>query len=74
MITKNIKVHSIKDICDMIQMAQAVKGDVTIYKGHYVVDGKSAMGVFSIDISDGAKIEYPNDELEFDDYLKQFEG
>lgn len=73
MITKHIKMTGVKDVCDMVILAQRTLGDVIIKKGHYVVDGKSLMGVFSLDMSDGVIIEYPKTADDLDDFLLKFE-
>ena len=36
------------------------------------LDGKSIMGVFSIDISKGITVKYPETATDFEEYLSQF--
>lgn len=67
--TKFIKIDSIKDITDLVKAASAVDGDVEIRKGRWVIDGSSLMGVMSIDLSGGATIAYPEDAIEFENFL-----
>lgn len=72
--TKLIKIIGINDLSDFITKANEVEGDILVQKGKFVVDGKSLLGIMSIDISSGAKIEYPEDAIEFDKYLERFEA
>ena len=39
------------------------------FKGKYSIDAKSIMGIFSIDLSQGAVIEYPDDAVELDEFI-----
>jgi phosphotransferase system HPr-like phosphotransfer protein len=69
-----IKLNSITDVTDLVKMASKVEGDVTCNKGRYCVDVKSIMGMFSIDLSTGATIEYPDSAIEFEKYLNNFKA
>lgn len=71
--TSFIKISTISDVTNLCQEATKVDGDVTVRKGKYVVDGKSLMGIFSIDMSDGVQVEYPEDAAEFAEYIKKFQ-
>lgn len=68
-----IKMNNMTDIRAFLEKALIVEGDVTIKKGKYVIDGKSIMGVFTIDLSTGVTVEYPDNAVEFERFLKQFE-
>lgn len=70
---KYIKITSINDLSNFVIEASKVDGDVLIYRGKYCIDGKSMLGLMSIDISDKCKIEYPEDAIEFEKFIKQFE-
>lgn len=67
-----VEIHSIHDMTQFVQLAAMVDGDVTCRKGKYTVDGKSVMGVMSIDISTGVVVEYPETATEFDEFVSQF--
>ena len=71
--TKYIKIHGITDVTKLAQEAYKVDGDICLKKGKYVVDGKSLMGIMSIDVSTGVTIEYPEDAIEFEDFISHFE-
>lgn len=68
-----IKMNNMTDIRAFLEKALMVEGDVTIKKGKYVIDAKSIMGVFTIDLSTGVTVEYPANAVEFERFLKQFE-
>ena len=68
-----IKIYNVKEIMEFVVHAGKVDGDVTVYRGKYVIDGKSLMGIFSIDLSDGVQVEYPEDAAEFAEYIKKFQ-
>lgn len=67
-----IKITGIHDAIDFVETAACVNGDINIYKGRYVVDGKSLLGIFSIDISTGCTVEYPETAIDFENYIQQF--
>ena len=70
--TAVIKMSAFTDYTLLVTEASKVDGDITISKGRYAVDAKSLPGVFSLDLSDGAKIEYPEDAFEFDQFLFKY--
>lgn len=69
-----IKINGITDVTMLVKNAIATQGDVNIVKGKYCVDAKSIMGVFSLDLSTGATIEYPDEAKEFDEYISKFKA
>ena len=71
--TKLIKINGIADVTAFVKMASQVDGDVTLYRGKYVVDGTSLLGVFSVDPSEGVTVEYPEDAEIFEEFIKKFE-
>jgi len=67
-----IKLRGINDVVKFTQEASMVDGDVIISRGSYKVDGKSLMGMLSIDVSQGISVEYPEDAEKFDNFLKTY--
>lgn len=67
-----ISIHGIHDVMIFVQEALKVNGDVVCTRGRYTVDGKSTMGMFSIDLSEGVMVEYPEDAVEFENFIIQF--
>ena len=74
MITKKmyVAINDINKITEFVQKASQVDGDVICTKGRYTIDGKSIMGVFSINTSEGIMVEYPETAIDFEEYLSQF--
>ena len=70
---KVINIKGLTDVYNFIAEATKVAGDVLIKRGKFVVDAKSVMGVFSIDMSNNVTVIYPTDAEDFDKFLKQFE-
>ena len=68
----HVAINTINKVTEFVQRASQVDGDVVCTKGRYTVDGKSIMGVFSIDISEGITVEYPETAIDFEEYLSQF--
>jgi len=67
-----IRIDSLSDVYAFIKEASKVYGDVIIKRGKFVIDAKSIMGVFSIDMSNEVTISYPEDAVEFDKFLDKF--
>lgn len=70
--TAVIRMSAFTDYTLLVTEASKVDGDVTVSKGRYAVDAKSLPGVFSLDLSNGATIEYPDDAFEFDQFLFKY--
>ena len=71
--TKYIKIINLKDLSKFVLEASKVEGDILVYRGKFCVDGKSLMGMMSLNISEGCRIEYPENEKNFEEYIKRFE-
>lgn len=72
--SKFIKINSVTDVMNFVKEASKIEGDVTVLKGRYIIDGKSIMGVMSIDMSTGMTVEYPADAVDFENFISQFES
>ena len=72
--SKFIKMNSVTDVMNFVKEASKIEGDVTVLKGRYIIDGKSIMGVMSIDMSAGMTVEYPADAIDFENFISQFES
>ena len=46
----NVLLSTIVDVRDFVNAVVAFRGDVDLASGRYVVDGKSNMGIFSLDL------------------------
>ena len=67
-----ISIKGLHDVYTFISKAQAVDGDITVTRGRYAVDGKSVLGIFSLDMSQDITVIYPETALEFEEFISQF--
>lgn len=72
--SKFIKMNNVTDVMNFVKEASKIEGDITVLKGRYIIDGKSIMGVMSIDMSTGMIVEYPADAVDFENFISQFES
>lgn len=72
--TKVISLYAVKDVYNFVRNAERVEGDVIISRGIYSINGKSILGVMSLDVTEPFKVEYPDDATSFNDYLLTFEA
>lgn len=49
--------------------ASKLEEDICVKRGRWSVDGKSLMGLFSIDFSNGATVYYPETAKDFEEIL-----
>jgi phosphotransferase system HPr-like phosphotransfer protein len=69
----NIVLKSINDVKDFVNIVNRYDFDVDLSSGRYVVDAKSIMGIFSLDLSKPIKVELHGDNCgKFCDELKNF--
>lgn len=71
--SKFIAFNQITDLNQFINNASKVDGEVLLQKDYYIVNGKSILGVMSIDVSKGVNVVYPADAYEFEQFIEQFE-
>ena len=72
--TMYIKIHGISDVSTFVAHAIQIKEDITVKASRYIINGKSLMGMFSIDLSTGVVVEYPETAFEFEEFLKNFKA
>lgn len=69
----NIVLKSINDVKDFVNSVNKYNFDVDLSSGRYVVDAKSIMGIFSLDLSKPIKVEVHSDDCQaFCDEIKNF--
>lgn len=69
--TLNITLNSIEDVKAFVNIVSKYNYDIDLTSGRYVVDAKSIMGIFSLDLSNPIKVEIFSDECE--ELLKELE-
>jgi phosphotransferase system HPr-like phosphotransfer protein len=71
--TFNIALKTINDVKDFVNIVNKYDFDVDLSTGRYVVDAKSIMGIFSLDLSKPIKVEvHTEDCSEFMEAVKKF--
>ncbi len=58
--TFNIKLKEINDVYKLVNILVGFEGDVDLESGKYKVDGKSILGIFSLDLRQPIKVTYEN--------------
>jgi len=73
MTTFNIQLNSINDVKVFVNTVNKYSYDIDLTSGRYVVDAKSIMGIFSLDLSKPIKVEIFADNCqELLDEMKPF--
>jgi len=62
--TFNLMLNSINDVKDFVNIVSKYDFDVDLTSGRYVVDAKSIMGIFSLNLSKPIKVEVHSDNCE----------
>ncbi len=57
-----IKINEINDVYTLVNSLVAYDGDVDLESGRYKVDGKSLLGIFSLDLRHPIKLTYHNED------------
>ena len=70
--TFNIVLKSINDVKDFVNIVNKYDFDVDMTSGRYVVDAKSIMGIFSLDLSKPIKVEVHSDNC--DNFYEEIRG
>ena len=72
--TFDILLKSINDVKDFVNISNKYEFDVDLTSGRYVVDAKSIMGIFSLDLSKSIKVQvHEDDSGAFYNEVKRFE-
>ena len=61
----NVQLTSINDVKEFVNAACRQMCDIDIISGRYVIDAKSIMGIFSIDLSKPVTVSVNGTEEEF---------
>ena len=69
----NVMLKSINDVKDFVNVSNRYDCEIDLSSGRYVVDAKSIMGIFSLDLSKPIKVEIQCEDSEkFFDEVKKF--
>lgn len=64
-----IKLSSMQDAKDFVRLAGKCDFDIDLYYGHMMIDGKSLIGVLSMDLSKVLLLKYDGSDAEFEAYV-----
>lgn len=67
--SRKIKLVTIADVRDFVSINTMSEVDITLTSGRYVVDGKSILGIFSLDLMNPITISVDTDGAEADAYF-----
>ncbi len=71
--TYTIMIKSILDAKNFVNIVNTCDFDIDLESGRYLVDAKSIMGIFSLDLSKPIKMHVYSDNLaEFEESIKSF--
>lgn len=70
---KVVSINSVNELKRFVNESTKVDGDVICYRDPYRVNGKSILGLMSIDIADGFVVEFPCNAVDFVEYLASIE-
>ena len=59
-----IRLSTIAEVRDFVNIVTAFDGDVDLVSGKYTVDGKSIMGIFSLDLLDPITVNVEDKEAD----------
>ena len=69
----NVLIDKISDISEFIMLASKCQDDVVVKSGRFAIDGKSIMGLYSLDLTKPLKVEfYGNIPYEVKEGMKKF--
>ena len=59
-----IRLSSIEDVRNFVEVVRQYEGDIDLASGRYVVDAKSIMGIFSLDLANPITMTIHKDDCE----------
>lgn len=65
-----ISLNSIKQVNEFVALASACKYEIDIVSGRYVVDAKSIMGIYSLDLTKQLDLNIHADPDEASDFIE----
>ena len=67
-----VKFRTLDEIKKFVNLAEKLESDILIYSNHYVVDGRSLMGILSLSLSYPVDVRVV-DETERELFIKQLD-
>ena len=57
-----IKLTTVDDVYTLVKSLLAFDGDVDLVSGRYIVDGRSLLGIFSLDLTKPVELVFHNED------------
>lgn len=74
--TNKINLCKIEDLKEFCRSISSIDGDVNVKRGNYIVDGKSLLGIMSLDLSQPIDVDLYSEDPEtifaFDKICERF--
>jgi len=73
--TYNISLSSVNAVKTFVNLANSKDFEIDLVSGRYIIDAKSIMGIFSLDLSKPIRLEIHADDKQGDQFgeeIKQF--
>ncbi len=67
-----IKLTTIRDVQNLVAVITGLDGDFDLVSGRYIIDAKSIMGIFSLDLHNPLELKVYNCTDEIEEKLKPF--
>lgn len=75
MTEKKVKLNTMDDIKNFVYLLNEFENDVDVSSAQYVVDGKSILGVFSLDLDKALTVRFHGElSAEYQEKLKPYEA
>ncbi len=74
MVTCKISLNSIEQVKEFVGYANASKYDIDLTSGRYVVDAKSIMGIFSLDLTKQLELSVHASAEEAADFMDEIKA
>lgn len=72
--TFKVRMHTIEDVRQFVTEANAQMSDIDVISGRYIVDAKSLLGLFSLDLMKPVEILVHGTEADRDRFAKAVSG
>lgn len=68
----NVMLSTINDVKEFVNIVSQYDFDIDLSSGKYVVDAKSIMGIFSLDLTKKIKLKAHTDNEEFFEKIRKY--
>ena len=72
--SKKIKLSGINDALTFVRAAENCEFEVDVHYNHFIIDGKSIIGVCSLDLNKELTVNYNGFDGKFEQVLSSFHG